>query len=170
MLVNKRLGKSKMNTICILKHGCSKHPPHKVWSDMINRCGNSKCKDYRSYGGRGIVVCSKWRNDPIAFTEWALANGWEKGLTLERINNDGNYEPENCCFVTRLQQQNNTRKLRLFVAYGPCGQMKVSKNQRAFARKWNLNNSHISRCLLNKRKSYKGWTFERIDKPYTQRA
>ena len=131
-----------------------------IWKDMKSRCLNPKDKSYKYYGSRGIKVCEEWKNNMANFIEWALENGWKKGLTIDRKNNDGNYEPKNCSFVTRLQQMNNTRRAKLFIAYGPCGQIEIAKNQSLFARKWNLTASNICSCLSNNLEQTKGWFFE----------
>ena len=76
---------------------------------MKRRCTIPKDESYKNYGGRGITVCDEWL-DPINFIEWALANGYKEGLTLERIDVNGNYEPNNCTWVTRELQNKNTRR------------------------------------------------------------
>lgn len=81
-----------------------------AWKHMISRCCDESNKSYIDYGGRGISVCNAWLNSFHAFVEWALQNGWERGLTLDRINVNGNYSPNNCRWASRKQQNRNTRK------------------------------------------------------------
>lgn len=81
-----------------------------VWRGMNHRCYNNKHISFHNYGARGITVCDEWRNDFIAFYNWCMANGYEKGLQIDRRENDGNYTPDNCRFVTRKFNNNNTRK------------------------------------------------------------
>jgi transposase-like protein len=81
-----------------------------VYVNMKSRCYNNKIRLYPRYGGRGITVCREWRESPKAFFEWAMGNGHKKGLRLDRIDNDGNYCPENCRFVTQeINVQNSSR-------------------------------------------------------------
>ena len=93
------------------------NPLYSVRYGMIERCENTKSVGYKNYGGRGIKVCKKWRNDETGlqnFTIWAKNNGYKKGLELDRIDNDGNYKPLNCRFVTRVQQSRNKRTNLMF--------------------------------------------------------
>ena len=96
------------------KHGlCSEYKElYTAINDAIQRCTNPNCKSYKHYGARGIKVCSEWMNDKHAFVEWALANGWKKGLDLDREDNDGDYTPTNCRFVERHVNINNRRCTR----------------------------------------------------------
>lgn len=152
--------KSEKTIIRNTKHGFAYHPLYTVLKNMKRRCYNPKTWNYKNYGGRGITICDEWLNDKKNFFEWSLANGWKKNLMIDRRDNGGNYNPENCHFATPLKQANNTRHLKLFIAYGPCGQIKITKNQSAFARKWGLTRGEIGKCLCKRRKQYKGWRFE----------
>jgi hypothetical protein len=82
------------------KHGLAFSPLYKVWGNMKTRCYNANCNSYKDYGGRGIIICDGWKNDFLTFAKWALLNGWNANLEIDRINNNGNYEPNNCRFVT----------------------------------------------------------------------
>lgn len=96
------------NVTCHTKHGVRYAPEYTVWSSMMQRCYSSKCKAYNNYGGRGITVCDEWQN-PTTFCQWSRENGYDKGLQLDRIDNDKGYSPENCHYVTRLENVNNRR-------------------------------------------------------------
>lgn len=92
-------------------HGFSYHPIYSLWNGIIDRCYNPKDKHYKDYGGRGIKVCPEWRDSPKQFIEWAEANGWQKDLEIDRIDNDKGYSPGNCRFATRSEQMLNSRLL-----------------------------------------------------------
>lgn len=80
-----------------------------IWNGMIHRCEDRKREKFKDYGGRGIKVCDAW-HDPNAFIDWALANGYSDGLQIDRKDNSGNYEPNNCRWVTPKENSRNTRR------------------------------------------------------------
>ena len=107
------------------KHGLYYHPLYRVWAGMKHRCGNEDADYYKDYGGRGISVCDEWIENPKSFIKWALSHGWEKGLEIDRENNDGNYTPNNCRFVDRTTNNNNCRLLQRNNSTGYRGVQKV---------------------------------------------
>ena len=92
-------------------------PWYSSYRSMMDRCYREKAANYPRYGGRGITVCDEWHYIDV-FGRWAEANGYKPGLTLDRINPDGNYEPSNCRWATNKQQARNTRKNNFYTYKG----------------------------------------------------
>lgn len=93
----------------LTKHGWYGTRVYHIWHLIVDRCDNPNCSQYPNYGGRGIKLCSEWRNDPKAFCEWAMENGYRDDLTIDRIDFNGDYEPNNCRWITIDAQQTNKR-------------------------------------------------------------
>lgn len=101
------------------KEGCTphdliKHRLYRIWSQVKQRCTNPNQRSYRWYGAKGITVCDEWSNSFMSFYNWAMANGYADGLTIDRINSSGNYEPSNCRWVTQKEQIGNRDITRLY--------------------------------------------------------
>lgn len=102
-----------------IKHGLYKDNKElfNLWQTMKTRCENPKRKNFERYGARGITVCEEW-HEAKNFVEWALRNGYKKGLQLDRIDNNKGYSPENCRFVTATQNSRNRRNTKFLTING----------------------------------------------------
>ena len=108
---------------------------------MKERCYDPKSRSYKDYGARGIQICDEWLNDPNSFVKWALENGYEPGLSIDRIDNDGNYKPENCRWVTLAENNQNRRSSRFFTINGE------TKNMTQWCKIYDINWSTVDRRL-----------------------
>lgn len=95
------------------KHGMRNHTLNNTINNMIQRCENPNVEFYKDYGGRGIYVADEWRNNREAFFTWALVNGWDEALSIDRIDVNKGYTPTNCRFVNKSIQAQNTRPLQV---------------------------------------------------------
>lgn len=96
----------------------TQHPLYEVWRSMIRRCHDVKSQQYCRYGARGIFVCDAWKKDFEAFVNWAKTAGYEKGLQIDRVDNDGGYMPNNCRFVSAMKNANNRRNNTKYTVAG----------------------------------------------------
>ena len=120
------------------KHGLRNTRLYRIWLNMKNRCLNSKSLDWENYGGRGITVCNEWRNNFQAFYDWAMANGYADNLTIDRIDNNGNYEPANCRWADIFTQENNRRNNKKYEYNGEV----LTLPQ--IAKKYNISRSNLA--------------------------
>ena len=100
------------------RHGLCDSRQYSIWTNMKSRCSNQEDHAYKYYGGRGITVCDEWKSDFQAFYYWAMANGYQDNLTLDRIDVNGNYEPSNCRWVSMKEQSLNKRSNHLITYNG----------------------------------------------------
>lgn len=137
-------------------HGDSSTRLYGIWNNMIQRCNNPNNTYYRNYGAKGITVCEAWKNGFKDFRDWALSNGYSDKLTIERKNNDEGYSPDNCIWVTRLEQSHNTSMPR----NNTSGVKGVYWDKQT--NKWK------ARITANHKSVFIGY-FDDIDKAYTAR-
>lgn len=104
-------------------HGLSQTNIYKRWADMKSRCYNKKCCNYKYYGKRGIKICDEWldeKNGFVNFYNWSIQNGYEKNLSIDRTNNNGDYSPQNCRWVTKSIQNMSMRHKNTSGYIGVC--------------------------------------------------
>lgn len=133
-----------------LVHGKRHTRLYRIWSDMKTRCNNPNRPKYTRYGGRGITICNKWMSDFQAFYDWSMANGYRDDLSIDRIDNDGNYCPENCRWITMREQASN-KSTNHFITY---------EGQTLTMAEW-ARRTGISREVLKDRICRYGWELER---------
>lgn len=100
-----------------IKHGAGYTRLYKIWKGMRSRCFNPNNKHYQYYGGRNITIVDEWQNF-TNFQNWSLSNGYEDNLSIDRINVNGDYEPNNCRFITMAEQSKNKRNTIMITAFG----------------------------------------------------
>lgn len=123
-------------------HGKKNTRLYGIWHNIKWRCFNSNCSHYPRYGGRGITMCDEWKNDFQSFYDWAMANGYEDKLSIDRIDNDGNYCPENCRWVSAKEQANNRRRNNCITALGITRTISEWENKTGISRQtiqWRIN-------------------------------
>ena len=98
---------------------------HRIYHQIKRRCYNTRTQRYKDYGGRGITMCDEWLENYDNFIDWALSNGYDETLTIDRIDNDGNYEPSNCRWITK-KAQNRNKRTNVMVEYN--GEMKCLRD------------------------------------------
>lgn len=138
-----------LNKEIITTHDKSNTRLYNIWTLMKARCYNKNNRAYHNYGGRGIAVCDEWKDDFQAFYVWSIENGYVENLSIDRINNNGNYSSNNCRWVTRKQQNRNTRRNRMYTING------VTKCLQYWCDYYKLNRSTVCNRLS------KNWSIEK---------
>lgn len=136
-------------TIKNTTHGLKNTRLYRIWNNIKDRCYNKNCKDYFKYGGRGIRVCNEWLDNFQEFYDWCILNGYSDNLSIDRIDVNGNYEPNNCRWVTMKMQCRNRRN-NLILEY---------KGERKSLAEW-CEELNLDYHLVHNR-LYNDWTVER---------
>ena len=132
-------------------HGFTKKERlYNIWQAMKNRCYTKSHWQYQNYGGRGIVVCEEWKSNYLNFRNWALENGYEDNLTIDRIDVNGNYEPNNCRWATMAEQNLNKRNSHLITYKG------ITKTMTEWA--WEVG---LPPCVVQYRLNKAKWSVEK---------
>ena len=132
-----------------MTHGDSQTKLYKTYQRMKNRCYRKNFPHYEIYGGRGIKICDEWLNDFVKFKDWALKNGYKEGLSIDRINVNGDYEPSNCQWITMEEQANNKRNNIFYTING------ITKTQTQWCKYYNIPVTNVRRRLSS------GWDIEK---------
>lgn len=141
-------------------HGMSYSRVYKIWQNIKKRCYKKTENNYKNYGGKGVVMCKEWLNEPMCFIGWALKNGYKDNLTIDRINNNGNYEPTNCRWVTKYVQANNTSTNR-YISYKD-----KTKTLAQWAKEYKINRNTLrKRIESNKYSMHEALTNKFREKP-----
>lgn len=145
----------------VTKHHESQMRLYGIWQQLRARCSNPKHASYHSYGGRGISVCEEWNHSYENFRDWAMLNGYEKDLSIDRIDNDKGYSPDNCRWANRITQQNNMSNNHMVIYNGAMQTLaqlcrKHNKNyalvQSRLRRGWSIEDSlYIEKFGLHKK-------------------
>ena len=122
-------------------HNPSHYRLYHIWFDMKRRCYQKQNKRWEKYGGRGIEVCPEWLNNFQAFFDWSMSNGYADNLTIDRINMDGDYSPDNCRWADIIQQANNRSNNHYITYHG------VTKTMMEWSKDMKLNYSTLRRRI-----------------------
>lgn len=140
------------------KHGLRKTRLFRIWANMKSRCYNPNVRSYARYGGRGITVCEEWLKDFQTFFQWAVTHGYQDDLTLDRMDNDKGYSPDNCRWATAHEQRCNNSRTHLVTLNGVTLPLDEWSNRRGL-------NPKTVRDRLKR-----GWSYERaLSEPVDRR-
>lgn len=122
-----------------------RHPLHRVWSNIVQRCTNKRCHSYSRYGGRGVSICEEWRLSYTSFYEWAIKSGWSVGMEIDKdyLGNGLLYSPNTCRIVTKKENMNRTKRNVVATVYGN------QYTMQQIHEKWGISIYRIKRRILN---------------------
>lgn len=151
------------------RHGLSSTKIYSIYHNMKDRCYNSNHHEFYNYGGKGIRVCDEWLGEDgfIVFYNWANNNGYVEGLSIDRIDSDGNYEPNNCQWITRGENTAKSNKIcqhrhadkGIYYGISPDGTRYEFENANSFAKEHFLNANNVRQVANGQKHTHKGWTF-----------
>lgn len=148
---------------------------YSVYHNRLYRCFNKNSHAYKDYGGRGIRVCDEWRGKDgyKIFRDWSISNGYREGLSIDRIDNDGNYEPNNCQWISKSENLAKANRINArrkpdnklqYYGIDPVGQKCIFQNAAEFARQHpGLNAANIRDVTHKRKKTHKDWVFGFIE-------
>lgn len=141
-----------------------------IYKNMVTRCYNPKFKQFKNYGEKGIKICDEWLHDKYKFIEWSLANGYKNDLTIDRVNPNLDYSPQNCRWISKSLNSAYANKQRTriltkqIMAISPYGEhILIEKNIKEFCDKYNLDDSSIRKVCKGIYKTHKGWKFYYVE-------
>lgn len=127
-----------------LNHEEKNEKLYRIFMQMKNRCYNQKCKDYKNYGNKGIKICNEWLKNYYNFQYWAINNGYEEGLTIDRINSNKDYEPNNCRWITKNMNSKFKGNTNNIIVY------EITNSGRGWAKVLNKGQNYINQMLKRK--------------------
>lgn len=147
----------------VTKHGMSGTRIYKIWKGV-----NARCRDIKNihYGLKGIKVCDDWKNDFMNFYNWAINNGYDDSLTIDRIDNQGDYQPSNCRWVTHsantVYSNKNRKDKFIYTGVSPNGEVVTFTNTAKFKEEYGIDPRRIGECCNSKRTNIYGWKFTKM--------
>lgn len=142
-------------------HGCVPKKLYQCWRNMLNRCTNPNVPSFKTYGAKGVRVCQPWKQY-VNFRDWAISSGWEEGLTIDRLDSTGVYEPTNCRWLSREENIARAKAKSYWVwQVGDIHKTPIC-NLSEFCRNNNITRRNLLQVAEGKRKSANGWQAEKL--------
>jgi len=150
-------------------HGKSKTRIYSIYKGLKRRCYCPNRPNYKDYGGRGITICDEWLDDFATFYEWSISHGYADNLTIDRVDNNRNYEPDNCQWISRsenIAKRNKDIALKTnnsYLAISPDGNEFIFTRVTIFAEEKGLNRNAIYKVIRGIQHQTKGWKFKKLE-------